>query len=65
MYFVPPRKCKSAIPIGPNKGFLDNNGHEWKWDHLHYDHWNVYINKKNYYLNVTTDGYILSKKYMY
>lgn len=57
--FVPPENWRlQATPAkGPNHGYLDSNGNEWVWDHLHENHWDVQINGKH--INVTSIGKIL------
>jgi hypothetical protein len=57
--FIPPITWKqNASPVrGINHGYLDVNGHEWIWDMLHQNHWDVQDGTP--YKNVTPDGRIL------
>ena len=58
--FVPPENWENmVIQKGPNHGYLDRDGNEWKWDLFHRNHWDVTDPQTNRHINVTPDGRIL------
>ena len=67
--FIPPNTWSNSLtPIRHHKapyGFIDHNGHIWKMDTLHKDHWDVQLSSESSrgnYLNVTPEGRILERQ---
>ncbi|RZJ20942.1 MAG: hypothetical protein EON51_13410 [Acinetobacter sp.] len=67
--FIPPSIWKNSLkPIRHHKapyGFIDQNGHIWKLDTLHKDHWDVQLSSQSSrgnYLNITPEGKLLDRK---
>ncbi|MHA3054496.1 hypothetical protein E0H77_11845 [Acinetobacter sp. ANC 4633] len=66
--FIPPNTWSNSLtPIRHHKapyGFIDHNGHIWKMDLLHKDHWDVQLSSESSrgnYLNITPEGRILDR----
>lgn len=62
--FIPSSNWKlSPTPIrglGPKFGFKDINGHDWAWDRLHDDHWDVQMGPgQGNYMNISPDGRVI------
>ena len=57
MRFVPPGNWQTGpLRRGERHGYVDSAGHEWVWDRMHGDHWDVQDPRSNAYRRVTPQG---------